>query len=635
MKTANQILKTYWRHDTFRPLQEDIINAVLAGRDVLALLPTGGGKSVCFQVPALMMEGICLVVSPLIALMRDQVQSLKRKGIRAEAIYAGMSNKEIDITLDNCAHGNVKFLYVSPERLKTTLFKERLKKMTVCLLAVDEAHCISQWGYDFRPTYLEIADVKEMLPGVSTLALTASATLKVQSDIADKLRLENPAVFKKSFERENISYSVFRVEDKDRKLLEILRNVNGSAIVYVMSRKRAKTVAGLLNNKGIRADYYHAGLTAEQRAVKQERWIKNDFRVIVATNAFGMGIDKPDVRLVIHYELPANIESYYQEAGRAGRDGKKSYAVVIYQSFDITTLRQRFEQSSPGLSYLREIYQGLANYLKLAIGSGFLVSYDFDLSHFCTTYDLDPLKAYYAIKKLEGEELIQLNEGFYSPSKLYLKTNKQHLYEFQVANAAYDHVIKALLRIYGGELFSDFCAIQEKKLAGYLGVGVLAVKKQLQALHDMELLIYQPLKEEPQITFLTPRLKPESLPINAKQLAEKRELDKRKIESMIAYVDQDRRCRSQYILEYFDETSDKNCGICDSCLNRKRSESEAVKMPEIMSEISTLLSENSLSVNDIVNSLPEYQEVTIINAIRFMLDNHQLKTLNSGDLSLK
>ena len=414
-----------------------------------------------------------------------------------------------------------------------------------------------------------------------------------------------------------------------------MRSVNGSAVVYVMSRKRAKTVAGILSNEGIRADYYHAGLTAKQRALKQEKWIQNNFRVIVATNAFGMGIDKPDVRLVIHYELPTSIESYYQEAGRAGRDGKKSYAVVIYQPFDVTLLQKRFEQSSPDLSYIQETYQGLANYLKLAIGSGFLATYDFDLSHFCTIYNLDPLQAYYAIKKLENEELIQLNEGFYTPSKLFIGTSKQHLYEFQVANARYDPVIKALLRAYGGELFSDFCTIQEKKLADYLGLDISEVKKQLQALHAMELLIYQPLKEAPQITFLTPRLKPENLPINVKKLAEKRQLDKDKIDSMIGYVDQDRRCRSQYILEYFDETSGKNCGVCDICLKRKRYESDAAKMPEIMDKIRVILSESSLSVHEIVDSLPDYQEATIVNAIRFMLDNQQLNTLESGDVSLR
>ena len=635
MKTPLQVLKTYWGHDSFRPMQEDIINTVLAGKDTLALLPTGGGKSICFQVPAMIKEGICVVISPLIALMRDQVDNLKKRGIAAEAIYAGMSSREIDMTLDNCIYGEIKFLYVSPERLKTTIFKERLKKMNMCLLAVDEAHCISQWGYDFRPTYLEIAHIKDIVPDINILALTASATLKVREDIIDKLALKNAAVFKKSFARENLSYSVFNVEDKDRKLLEILRNVNGSAVVYVMSRKSAKAVAELLNNRGIRAEFYHAGLSANERELKQDKWIRNQFRVMVATNAFGMGIDKPDVRLVVHYELPANIESYYQEAGRAGRDGKKAYAVIVYHSYDVSVLRKRFEQSTPSASDLRAVYQGLANNFKLAIGSGLMATYDFDLGHFSSTYNFDPLKAYYAIKKLENEELIQLNEGFYNPSKLFFGINKQHLYEFQIANARFDPVIKALLRMYGGELFSNFCVIHEKKLAGFLGTSVRDVKKQLQSLHDQDVLNYQPLKEEPQITFLTPRLNPDDLPLDTRQLAEKRRLDREKIEAMITYVNLSGGCRSQYILNYFGEDSDENCEVCDLCLIRKRSGSDVEKIPEVRDSIRQLLGNNSLAIKDIVDKLTNYQEATVISTVRYMLDNQELKSLDSGELILR
>ena len=633
MNKAQQILKTYWGHDAFRPLQEDIINAVVAGRDTLALMPTGGGKSICFQVPAMMQEGLCIVISPLIALMRDQVDNLKKRGIPAEAIYAGMSRREVDLTLDNSIYGNMKFLYVSPERLKTPVFKERLGKMKLCLLAVDEAHCISQWGYDFRPTYLEIARIKDTVPDVNTLALTASATPRVQEDIIDKLALKNAAVFKKSFARDNLSYSVFKVEDKDRKLLEILRNVDGSSVVYVMSRKSARLVAGFLNSKHIRAEYYHAGLSAEQRATKQAQWINNGFRVMVATNAFGMGIDKPDVRLVIHYELPGNIESYYQEAGRAGRDGKKAYAVLVYHSNDISVLQKRFEQSSPSADDLKKVYQGLANNFKLAIGSGQMATYDFDLSHFSSTYNFEPLKAYHAIKKLENEDLIQLNEGFYTPSKVFFNTNKQHLYEFQVANAHFDPVIKALLRVYGGELFTNFCVIHEKKLANLLGTTTGEVKEQLQSLHHRNVLAYQPLKEDPQITFLTARLVSENLPIDTLQLAEKRQLDQQKIDAMTGYVSLDRRCRSQYILNYFGEASEEYCGICDLCLKRKRSGQGIEKLPEIKQSIMELLKQHALPVDRIVEKLPHYQETIVVDTIRYMLDNDELKALDSGDLS--
>ena len=634
MKTARQILKTYWGHDSFRSLQEDIIDAVLAGGDTLALLPTGGGKSICFQVPAMMKEGLCLVVSPLIALMRDQVDNLRKRGISAEAIYAGMGIREIDLILDNCVYGNTKFLYVSPERLKTTIFMERLKKMKLCLLAVDEAHCISQWGYDFRPTYLEIALIREIVPNVNILALTASATLRVQSDIIDKLALKNATVFKKSFARSNLSYSVFKVEDKDRKLLQILRNVKGSAVVYVMSRKSAKTLAEFLNTRHIQADYYHAGLTARQRELKQLNWIKNQFRVIVATNAFGMGIDKPDVRLVVHYELPGNIEAYYQEAGRAGRDGQKAYAVIVYHANDISVLHKRFEQSTPMVTYLQDVYQGLANNFKLAIGSGLMATYDFDLSHFASTYNFDPLRAYYAIKKLENEGLVQLNEGFYNPSKLIFGMDKQHLYEFQVANAQFDPVIKALLRVYGGELFSNFCVIHEKKLANLVGTSTQEVRKQLLAMHDQDVLVYQPLKGEPQITFLTPRLNPGNLPLDKRKLAEKRQLDKDKIEAMVAYVTLARNCRSQYIQNYFGEDSFENCGICDLCLELKRSGQGLEKIPEVREAIMLLLDEKPLPTGEIISKLPDYQEVTILNTIRYMLDNHELKSLESGELDL-
>ncbi len=631
MDSSLDILKKYWGYEQFRPLQGEIIQTVLSEHDTLALLPTSGGKSLCFQVPAMMREGICIVVSPLIALMKDQVENLRKIGINAVAIYSGMNRMEIDILLDNCIYGQVKFLYVSPERLKTEIFIERVQKMNVNLLAIDEAHCISQWGYDFRPAYLEIIALREILPQVKAIALTATATQDVKLDIIEKLKLEKPRVFQKSFSRENLSYSVFKVEDKERKLIEILKNVKGSAVVYAKTRRGTKDIADRLIKFGINATHYHAGLSRQDRAQKQDDWRSNKIRVIVATNAFGMGIDKPDVRVVVHMSITPNLESYYQEAGRAGRDEEKAYAVLLYQDNDIEALKRHIKQSNPEIAYLKNIYQSLANFLKIAIESGFMSSYDFDLGHFASTYNYQQFDAYYAIKKLENEGFIQLNESFYNPSKIKFRIDHNELYNFQIAHRTYDLFIKTILRLYGGELFSNFGVIIETKLAAALKISETEVIKKLAALDKLSILIYDKRKDQPQLVFLTPRHDADTLPLDKKGIEKKKSIDHQKMQSVIHYLHQKNLCRTRELLEYFGEESYLSCGICDICLKNKHHIQEDENI--VSYKIQCLIRNQPLAIDEITSKIEEKKEV-LIKAVRMMLDTGELKYNASGKLVL-
>lgn len=571
MQSANKILNQYWGYKNFRPLQEEIITSVLDRKDTLALLPTGGGKSLCYQLPAMCKEGLCLVVSPLIALMKDQVDQLKQRGIKAYAIYTGLTRREIDVILDNCIYGNVKLLYVSPERLHTEIFIARVRKMNINLFAVDEAHCISQWGYDFRPAYLKIAEFKsENLPDVNTIALTATATESVMNDICEKLELNSPKVYKASFARENLSFSIRKMESKEEKLIEILNNVAGAALVYVRSRKKTKAISDLLLRNGISADYYHAGLKHDQREKKQEAWKKGQTRVIVATNAFGMGIDKENVRVVAHVDVPDNLEAYYQEAGRAGRDGKKAYAVLIYHSGDKEQLNTYFESSHPSIDYMKKVYQALANYYKIAVGSNMLSYFDFDITDFCNNFNLNQGEVYHAIKRIEEEGFITLTESFYHPSKISIQFDKSELYKFQIANATLDPLIKMLLRLYGGELLGGFVRISENQIARLLNSTTFAIKKQLAYMDSLGVITYDPMKDKPQLAFITPRYDASKLPIQALRLKERRTIQKNKLESMLQYVENDRQCRTAMILTYFGEHNFGECGYCDYCLEKKR-----------------------------------------------------------------
>jgi len=623
MQSSSDILKQYWGYAQFRSPQDKIIDAVLNKQDTVAILPTGGGKSICFQVPALMQEGVCLVITPLIALMQDQVKQLKQRGIAAVAVHAGMHSREIDITLDNCIYGQIKFLYLSPERLQTDLFKARVQKMKVNLVAIDEAHCISQWGYDFRPPYLKIAELREIHPHVPFIALTASATSQVKADIIEKLQLKQAAVFQKSFARDNLSLVIRKSELKEKKLLEVLRKVAGPAIVYVRSRKATVVLATFLKKNSISATYYHAGLTHAERTTRQEEWITNRCRVMVATNAFGMGIDKADVRVVIHMDLPENLEAYYQEAGRAGRDGKRSYAAILYHDSDLDSLKLKVEQAQPALPVLKNMYQALANFFHVALGSSQGESFDFDLEVFCKKLNLKSMEVYPTLKKLEEFGLIEFNESFYRPSVLHFSFDNKKLYEFQVAHARFDPLIKALLRLYGGELYSDFTTVSETQIAQMMRLTVGAVRLELEQLHNLQVLVYEPVSDSPKITFVTARQDAAKLPIDVKEFDRRRTLHLNKMEAMLAYTAQTHRCRMQLIQEYFDERTDVNCGRCDVCIGKRKKENTAL-FKDYEQQVNYLLTQKPMTVDELELAVDPAEKEVFIEVIREMVDSEEL-----------
>ena len=614
----------YWGYPGFRPMQENIINSVLDGKDSLGLLPTGGGKSICFQVPAMAMDGICIVITPLIALMKDQVENLNKKGIKAVAIYSGMHRNAIDIALSNCIYSDVKFLYLSPERLETDMFRERLKKMNVCLLAVDEAHCISQWGYDFRPPYLRINDTRKYLPGVPVLALTATATPEVVIDIQDKLGFKEKNVFQKSFERKNLSYVVLHEEDKLRKLLIILNNVKGTAIIYVRNRRKTKEISDFLNKKKIICDYYHAGLDPKIRDKKQSEWMKGKKRVIVSTNAFGMGIDKPNVRLVIHLDLTDSIEAYFQEAGRAGRDEKKSYAVLLYQDSDVLDAKHRLESSYPKLDLIKNIYQALGNYFQLAVGSGKDMSFDFDIVEFCENYKFSPLLVFNSLTFLEKEGYLILSNALYQPSLLYFNVNKDDLYRFQVRNASYDVFIKLLLRSYSG-LLNDFVKIYETEIAKRANVKKEAVNRYLNNLQKLGLLTYIPQKNKPQVVFCKERIDKKELYISKENYKDRKVAAEKRLEAVINYTNSITKCRSLALLEYFGETDSKRCGVCDVCLQRNKMELSEFEFDIILEKIKPLLQKKACSLQEIADFVKRVNDDKIIKVVRFLLDNDKVR----------
>jgi ATP-dependent DNA helicase RecQ len=634
LQNIHHILKTYWGYDRFRPLQENIVHSVLDGKDTLALLPTGGGKSICFQVPAIAQDGICLVITPLIALMKDQVEQLKKRGITALAVYSGMNRREIDIALDNCVYGNVKFLYLSPERLLTDIFLERVKRMKVNLLAVDEAHCISQWGYDFRPPYLQLAELRELLPAVPVLALTATATEHVRKDIQEKLNFKQQNIFVKSFARSNLSYSCLYTEDKVGRLLEILQRMPGQSIVYVRSRRQTVELARFLQSRNISASAYHAGLKFEERSNAQQAWIDDKVRVMVATNAFGMGIDKPDVRLVVHLDLPESLEAYYQEAGRAGRDEKYSYAVILYGPSDVADLHKKVEEAHPALELIRRVYQCLANYYQLAVGSGAMSSFDFELADFAKNYKLKPLEVHHAIKRLEGEGYLQLSEGYYSPSRLFIQLNNTALYEFQVMNPEHDGLLQLILRVYGGEVFTNFIKISERKLAEYLKKPEQEVRRKLEYLHKLQVVIYEPQHDAPQLVFTKPRQDAHNLPLNHKKLDELRERALLQVKEMGKYVENTNRCRTQLLLAYFNELSDQSCRICDYCLAQRKKEREEKELNALRTKVLTLLQDKPSMPKELVQQFEPKEAETITSLVRELLDVGKI-TYNTAGLLQK
>jgi ATP-dependent DNA helicase RecQ len=622
--TIQEILQHYWKHDNFRPLQEEIIQSVLLGRDTLALLPTGGGKSVCFQVPALAKDGICIVISPLIALMKDQVENLQAKGIEAISIVSGMSKREVDLALDNCIFGNVKFLYLSPERLLSELVQERISYMKVNLIAVDEAHCISQWGYDFRPPYLHIADLRQIHPEVPILALTATATADVRDDIQQKLEFKEPNVFTKSFERKNISYVVQYQENKMQRLLDVVKGVKGSGIVYVRSRKETFEISQVLNQYGYSADYYHAGLIAEQRSKKQADWKTNKTRIIVATNAFGMGIDKPDVRFVIHKDLPESLEAYYQEAGRAGRDEQKAYAVLLYNQSDRFKLERKFELTFPTVDEIKKVYHNLGNYFKLAYGAGEYISFDFDIGDFCSRFKVDPIKTINCLKFLERNDYISFTESVFLPSRFKFQVMNEELYSFQIQYAAWDGFVKTLLRSYAGA-FDNYVHIREFDLAKRMNISVQQVVDGLNQLQQMELLNYLPQTDKPQVTFILPRQDIKNVMIDKHYIEQRKLIFRQKMEAVFNYAEA-RHCRSQMLLTYFDETNAHKCGVCDVCLAEKRQENTQDTADSITNQVVRWLSVDPLSLDDLVNTITAGTDKERIDIIRNLLDAGKIKT---------
>lgn len=619
------ILQQYWGYPSFRPLQEDIVDSVMAGKDTLALLPTGGGKSICFQVPAMAMEGLCLVITPLIALMKDQVAHLVAKGIHAAAIYSGMHPDALELAYNQAAFGRLKFLYVSPERLQTNQFIEALRRMKVCLLAVDESHCISQWGYDFRPPYLKIADIRPYMPKTPVLALTATATAKVVDDIQVRLGFKERNVFQSSFERKNVTYNVVRETDKYgvlRRKLEAMKE--GSAIVYVRNRKRTQVIADWLNSVGISATFYHAGLDAKTRDQRQDLWMKGKVKVIAATNAFGMGIDKPDVRLVIHMDLPDSVEAYFQEAGRAGRDLKPSEAFLLVSPADIQKLQDNLTQSFPELDRIKLIYNALGNYFKIPVGAGENVSYPFVLSDFANRYGFNIVEVFHTLKILEKEGFLVLSESFDEPSKVMVKASRDDIYGFQVNNPQYGELIKCMLRSLPG-VMTDFVKINEETLAKKTGLTAGKVQEQLKKLESYNFLSYAPRNDKPQILFLSEFVDTKHFGLSKENYYDRKKDAEERVKAVVDFVNNDRECRSVQLLRYFNEKTKKTCGRCDVCQRQA-----VVPYDSIEEKLRTVMGEEELPVKEVLSRCDEFDESQVLDAIRFLVDNGVLQVEDDG-----
>jgi ATP-dependent DNA helicase RecQ len=624
------VLRQYWGHSAFRPLQEDIVRAVLEGQDALALLPTGGGKSICFQIPTLCQEGICIVVSPLIALMKDQVQNLQNRGISAAAIYSGMQHRQIDIIFDNAVQGGYKFLYVSPERLQTDMAKARIGRMNVCLLAVDEAHCISQWGYDFRPPYLQIAELRQLMPTAPVLALTATATEDVVKDIQEKLQFRQTKVFRQSFLRPNLSYSVLYEHDKRRKLLQILQAVRGTGIVYVRSRGETKEVAHFLTQNKVSADFYHAGLPHDERSQKQEDWIAGKTRVIVCTNAFGMGIDKPDVRIVVHLGLPDTLEAYFQEAGRAGRDGQKSYATLLYADGDGEQLRTQLQKAFPPMTYLRQVYQAIGAYTQMAVGAGVGESFDFDFQYFCNTYKLEHSPTHAALKLLEQEGWISISDAAVTPARCWVTADRETLYDYQIRNKQADIILKVLLRAYPG-IQSQAADVSESLIAKYAKTTEDAVRLILAAASGEGILEYTARSEKPQLVFTRERVFGENLTIDHQKFALRKERAIQRLDQAIHYAER-LRCRSKMLLGYFDEHTSAACGLCDVCTGRNAPEISAENQESYTRKVLALLQKEPLSPSEIMESFPSKRHKAVASVLQYLLDEGEVLMGDDGKI---
>ncbi len=624
MQASRQILIKYWGYPNFRSKQEEIINSVLAGTDTLALLPTGGGKSICYQVPGLLLDGIALVITPLIALMKDQVENLKKRNIPAVALYSGLKHHEYEWAINQALHGQAKFLYLSPERLQSNDFLSVLTQLKVSLIAVDEAHCISQWGYDFRPPYLKIAEVRPYFPNVPIIALTATATPEVALDIQEKLAFKNGNFVQKSFARSNLIYYVNEEENKLELLLRLAKKQQGCGIVYVRNRKKTQEIADFLQKEKTSASFYHAGMDSRIRDERQQKWKDGFIRIIVATNAFGMGIDKDNVRFVAHLDLPDNPEAYFQEAGRAGRDGKKAYSVIFWEKTDLLNLKRNFDNSFPPISTIKQVYQALGNYLQLAVGSGKGQTFKFDIVDFSKQYMLSPLVAYNCIKILEKQGLLLMNDAMHKPSKVKMLLEGRDLYQIQVDFPKYDNLIKYLLRNYSG-IFQDYTSINEMQIQKTFNIDKEQLRFLLHKLLKMNVLDYQAESNYPEIVFASERLSEKDVYLSPENYQKRKDAALNRLEAIQKYVDSDHKCRSQLLLSYFGEEGTKRCGMCDVCLKRNKTDLSKLEFDQIVELIKPLLKEKPLRLDELIFEVAKVDEDRLLNAIQWLRENGKIK----------
>lgn len=624
MNKYQEILKQYWGYDSFRDLQEEIITSIGERKDTLGLMPTGGGKSITFQVPALAQEGICIVITPLIALMKDQVQNLRKRGIKALAIYSGMSRQEILTALENCIFGNYKFLYISPERLDTEIFRIKLRSMKVSMITVDESHCISQWGYDFRPAYLKIAEIRDLLPGVPVLALTATATPEVVKDIQSRLKFREENVFRMSFERKNLAYIVRKTDNKTGELLHILRRIVGSAIIYVRNRRRTKEITELLMNENITADFYHAGLDNAVKDIRQKRWQNGEVRVMVATNAFGMGIDKPDVRIVIHLDLPDSPEAYFQEAGRAGRDGEKAYAVILYAKSDKTTLHKRIADTFPEKEYILNVYEHLQYYYQMAMGDGFQCVREFNLEEFCRKFKYFPVPVDSALKILTQAGYLEYTDEQDNSSRIFFTIRRDELYKLHEMGKEAEALIQAILRSYTG-VFTDYAYISEESLAVRTGLTRQQIYAILVTLTKRRIVDYIPHKKTPYIIYTRERMELHDVHIPTSVYEDRKIRYEARIKAMEEYVTTENICRSRMLLRYFGEKNEHNCKQCDVCLSHHADNHlSETSFEELKKQILFILNKKKLTPADIANQV-EAEKEDIGEAIQYLLEEGVLK----------